>query len=119
MLLVFYAPWFGTRTGALLSIVVSLVATIAWFLMGNPYDIDPAYVALVIPLIIMGLSSLMMRIRGGKATFGLPTLRQFAHIDQARFGQRLLVVHMALGDRIPVDGFHRIGRRGRALPTAV
>jgi SSS family solute:Na+ symporter len=68
VLLVFYAPWFGTRTGALLSILVSLVATIAWFLMGNPYDIDPAYVALVIPLIIMGLSSLIERIRNGKAT---------------------------------------------------
>jgi SSS family solute:Na+ symporter len=66
VLLVFYAPWFGTRTGALLSIVASLVATIAWFMMGNPYGIDPAYVALVIPLIIMGLSSLMMRIRNGK-----------------------------------------------------
>jgi solute:Na+ symporter, SSS family len=66
VLLVFYAPWFGTRTGALLSIIISLVATIAWFLMGNPYDIDPAYVALVIPLIIMGLSSLMMRIRTSK-----------------------------------------------------
>jgi SSS family solute:Na+ symporter len=66
VLLVFYAPWFGTRTGALLSIIISLVATIAWFMMGNPYDIDPAYVALVIPLIIMGLSSLMMRIRSGK-----------------------------------------------------
>ncbi|WP_213741645.1 sodium:solute symporter family protein [Bradyrhizobium sp. dw_411] len=64
VLLVFYAPWFGTRTGALLSIVISLVATIAWFLMGNPYDIDPAYVALVIPLIIMGLSSLVERVRG-------------------------------------------------------
>jgi SSS family solute:Na+ symporter len=68
VLLVFYAPWFGTRTGALLSILVSLVATIAWFLMGNPYDIDPAYVALVIPLIIMGLSSLIERIRNGKTT---------------------------------------------------
>src|SRR5579872_3364958 len=67
VLLVFYAPWFGTRTGALLSIVISLVATIAWFLMGNPYDIDPAYVALVIPLIIMGLSSLIERLRNGKA----------------------------------------------------
>ena len=63
VLLVFYAPWFGTRTGALLSIIISLVATIAWFLMGNPWDIDPAYVALVIPLIIMGLSSLIERSR--------------------------------------------------------
>jgi solute:Na+ symporter, SSS family len=66
VLLVFYAPWFGTRAGALLSIVASLVATIAWFLMGNPYDIDPAYVALVVPLIIMGLSSLIERTRSGK-----------------------------------------------------
>jgi solute:Na+ symporter, SSS family len=66
VLLVFYAPWFGTRTGALLSILISLVATIAWFLMGNPWDIDPAYVALVIPLVIMGMSSLIERIRTGK-----------------------------------------------------
>jgi solute:Na+ symporter, SSS family len=61
VLLVFYAPNFGTRTGALLSILCSLVATIAWFAMGNPFGIDNAYVALVIPLIIMSLSSAMER----------------------------------------------------------
>jgi solute:Na+ symporter, SSS family len=66
VLLVFYAPWFGTRTGALLSILCSLVATIAWFVMGNPFGIDNAYVALVVPLVIMGLSSLVERIRTGK-----------------------------------------------------
>jgi solute:Na+ symporter, SSS family len=66
VLLVFYAPWFGTRNGALLSILSSLVATIAWFIMGNPFGIDNAYVALAIPLIIMGLSSLTDRIRRGK-----------------------------------------------------
>jgi SSS family solute:Na+ symporter len=68
VLLVFYAPWFGTRAGALLSILSSLVATIAWFMMGNPFGIDNAYVALVIPLIIMGLSSFVERIRSGKTT---------------------------------------------------
>jgi solute:Na+ symporter, SSS family len=68
VLLVFYAPWFGTSAGALLSILSSLVATIAWFMMGNPFGIDNAYVALVIPLIIMGLSSFVERIRSGKTT---------------------------------------------------
>jgi SSS family solute:Na+ symporter len=63
VLLVFYAPWFGTKTGALYSILSSLVATIAWFMMGNPFGIDNAYVALVVPLIIMGLSSMIERIR--------------------------------------------------------
>jgi SSS family solute:Na+ symporter len=63
VLLVFYAPWFGTRTGALLSILCSLVATIAWFVMGNPFGVDNAYVALAVPLIIMGLSSTIERIR--------------------------------------------------------
>jgi SSS family solute:Na+ symporter len=67
VLLVFYAPWFGTKAGALFSILSSLVATIAWFLMGNPFGIDNAYVALVVPLIIMGLSSLIERIRTGKS----------------------------------------------------
>jgi SSS family solute:Na+ symporter len=68
VLLVFYAPWFGTKTGALLSILGSLVATIAWFMLGNPFGIDNAYVALVVPLIIMGLSSMVEPIRTGKIT---------------------------------------------------
>jgi len=68
VLLVFYAPWFGTRTGALFSILGSLVATIAWFMMGNPFGIDDAYVALVVPLIIMGLSSTAERLRTGRIT---------------------------------------------------
>jgi SSS family solute:Na+ symporter len=68
VLLVFYAPWFGTRTGALFSILGSLVATIAWFMMGNPFGIDNAYVALVVPLIIMGLSSTAERLRTGRIT---------------------------------------------------
>ena len=59
VLLVFYAPWFGTKRGALISIVASLVATIAWFLMGNPFGIDNAYLALFIPLLVMGTSSLL------------------------------------------------------------
>ena len=70
VLLVFYAPWFGNRTGALVSILCSLVATIAWFMMGNPFGIDNAYVALVVPLIIMGLSTMVELLRTGKAARG-------------------------------------------------
>ena len=66
VLLVFYAPWFGTRSGALFSILGSLVAIVAWFMMGNPFGIDNAYVALVVPLVIMGLSSVVERIRTGR-----------------------------------------------------
>jgi len=65
VLLVFYAPWFGTRGGALFSILGSMIVTIAWFLLGNPFGIDNAYVALVLPLVIMGASSLVSRIRTG------------------------------------------------------
>lgn len=70
VLLVFYAPWFGTRTGALVSILCSLVATIAWFMLGNPFGIDNAYVALVVPLIIMGLSTMVEPLRTGKTARG-------------------------------------------------
>jgi SSS family solute:Na+ symporter len=68
VLLVFYAPWFGTKTGALFSILSSLVATVAWFMMGNPFGVDNAYVALVVPLIVMGLSSMVEGIRTRKIT---------------------------------------------------
>ena len=65
VLLVFYAPWLGTPTAALVSIVGSMVATIAWFLTGNPFGVDNAYVALLLPLIVMGTSALWQRSRRG------------------------------------------------------
>jgi solute:Na+ symporter, SSS family len=59
VLLVFYAPWFGTSRGALFSILGSMIVTVAWFLLGNPFGIDNAYIALVLPLVVMGASSLV------------------------------------------------------------
>lgn len=56
VLLAFYAPTFGTRRAALVSIVASLVATILWFMAGNPFGIDNAYVAVAIPIMVMGFS---------------------------------------------------------------
>lgn len=56
VLLAFYAPGFGTRQGALVSVALSLVATILWFIAGNPFGIDNAYVAVAIPMIAMATS---------------------------------------------------------------
>jgi SSS family solute:Na+ symporter len=67
VLLVFYAPWFGTRGGALVSILGSMVATIGWFLLGNPFGVDNAYVALVVPVVVMGTSSLLTSMRKSPA----------------------------------------------------
>jgi SSS family solute:Na+ symporter len=67
VLLVFYAPWLGTRGGALVSILGSMAATVVWFLMGNPYGIDNAYVALVLPLVVMAVSALVARVWTGEA----------------------------------------------------
>jgi solute:Na+ symporter, SSS family len=63
VLLIFYAPHFGTSTGAVVSILASLVLTIGWFLAGDPYGIDNAYVAFVIPLVVMSVTHLLRRVR--------------------------------------------------------
>jgi len=63
VLLVFYAPHFGTSQGALVSIIASLVITIGWFLAGNPFGIDNAYVALFIPIVVMSISQMMKQSR--------------------------------------------------------
>jgi solute:Na+ symporter, SSS family len=57
----FSAPRFGTPRAAVVSILVSLVLTIGWFLAGDPGGIDNAYVALVIPLAVMGTAELRKR----------------------------------------------------------
>jgi SSS family solute:Na+ symporter len=72
VLIVFYAPAVGTRGGALISILGSMVATIAWFVLGNPFGIDDAYVALVLPLIVMGVSSIVARAWSSKVAAAKP-----------------------------------------------
>ncbi|MGC7101369.1 sodium:solute symporter family protein [Amycolatopsis lurida] len=66
VLLMFYAPRYGTRGGALWTIVIALVATIGWFLAGSPFGIDEAYVAVAVPIVVMTLSHLFRR-RGADA----------------------------------------------------
>jgi solute:Na+ symporter, SSS family len=70
VLFVFFAPSFGSKRGAFMSILASLAATIIWFVAGNPFGIDNAYVALVVPLAVMGVSEIVKRLR--KTADGLP-----------------------------------------------
>jgi solute:Na+ symporter, SSS family len=59
VLLIFYAPHFGTSKGAVVSILTSLVVIIGWFLAGVAYGIDSAHTTLVIPLIVMSASQML------------------------------------------------------------
>jgi SSS family solute:Na+ symporter len=61
VLMAFYAPKFGTPRGAFVGVLLSVVATISWFLAGNPYGVDSSYLALSVPLLTMGLSQLFKR----------------------------------------------------------
>lgn len=54
----FYAPTFGTPRGAFVGVILSVVATIGWFLAGNPFGVDSSYLALAVPLLTMGISHL-------------------------------------------------------------
>lgn len=58
VLMAFYAPKFGTPRGAFVGVIVSVIATIGWFLAGNPYGVDSSYLALAGPLLTMGISQL-------------------------------------------------------------
>jgi SSS family solute:Na+ symporter len=61
VLLMFYAPRYGTRGGAFWTIIIALVATIGWFLAGSPWGIDEAYVAVLVPLVVMPISHVVRR----------------------------------------------------------
>lgn len=67
VLFAFYAPHWGSPRAAVASILASLVLTIGWFLAGDPYGIDNAYVALVIPLVVMGIAHLLGGASRGRA----------------------------------------------------
>ncbi|MFE6758137.1 sodium:solute symporter family protein [Streptomyces sp. NPDC057684] len=54
VVLMFYRPGFGSREAATWSVWIAAAATISWFLIGEPFGIDNAYVAIVVPLVIMG-----------------------------------------------------------------
>ncbi|MRX10162.1 sodium:solute symporter family protein [Pseudoduganella sp. FT25W] len=58
ILMAFYAPKFGTPRGAFAGVILSVIATIGWFLAGNPFGVDSSYLALAGPVLTMGISEL-------------------------------------------------------------
>ncbi|WP_260924450.1 sodium:solute symporter family protein [Novosphingobium sp. 9] len=56
VLLMFYAPRYGSKQGAFVSIILSLLGTIAWYLAGNPFGIDNAFIAVGTPIVVMTIS---------------------------------------------------------------
>ncbi|RYE77481.1 MAG: sodium:solute symporter family protein [Oxalobacteraceae bacterium] len=71
ILMAFYAPRFGTPRGAFYGIVLSVIATIAWFLAGNPYGIDSSYLALAGPVLTMTVSQIFKRTPNADAPVSL------------------------------------------------
>lgn len=61
IVLMFYKPGYGNSRGAVVSIVAALVATTGWFLAGDPFGIDNAYIAVATPLVVMTGAQLLGR----------------------------------------------------------
>jgi len=60
-LFMFYAPQVGTKAGATLGLVLSVVFTTVWFVLNNPFGIDNMYIALVTPVVVMLLSHIFKK----------------------------------------------------------
>jgi SSS family solute:Na+ symporter len=64
VVLMFYKPSYGSRRGAVIAILASLVTTTGWFLAGDPFGVDNAYIAVATPLVVMTVAHLVGRRRG-------------------------------------------------------
>jgi SSS family solute:Na+ symporter len=53
VLFMFYSPHMATPKGGVAALGLSVLATIAWFMLDNPYGIDNIYIALVTPAVVM------------------------------------------------------------------
>ncbi|SDE05206.1 sodium:solute symporter family protein [Sporomusa acidovorans] len=53
LLFMIFAPLMTTKTGGTVALVLSLIGTITWMILGNPYGIDNIYVAIVIPTVVI------------------------------------------------------------------
>lgn len=61
IVLMFYKPGYGSSRAAVVSIVAALVTTVGWFLIGEPFGIDNAYIAVATPLVLMTGAQLLSR----------------------------------------------------------
>ncbi|MDR3532376.1 MAG: sodium:solute symporter family protein [Rhodopila sp.] len=53
LLFMLYKPLLASKTGGAVALSVAVIATVIWFVCGNPFGIDNMYVALVIPAPIL------------------------------------------------------------------
>lgn len=56
IIMCFYFPSFGSKSGAFWGTIFSVVVTISWYVMGNPLGINSSYFALICPIVAMALS---------------------------------------------------------------
>lgn len=61
IVLMFYKPGYGNSRAAFWSIVAALVTTTGWFIAGDPFGVDNAYIAVATPLVIMTVAHLLTR----------------------------------------------------------
>jgi solute:Na+ symporter, SSS family len=54
----FFLPFFASNLGATLGLLGATISTTVWYLLGNPYGIDNMYVALLTPVVVMGIERL-------------------------------------------------------------
>lgn len=73
VVLMFFKPSFGSRTGAFVSILITVPMTIGWFLAGDPF-MDNSYIAILTPILVMTIAHLVSRNPADKAAdvFGHP-----------------------------------------------
>ena len=48
-----FAPHAASPRGGIIGLGASIVATVVWFALGNPYGIDSMYVAIAVPIVVI------------------------------------------------------------------
>jgi solute:Na+ symporter, SSS family len=56
-----YLPLVGSPRSAVIALVASGVATTAWYACGNPLGIDNIYVAMVVPMLVLAMQTVLVR----------------------------------------------------------
>jgi SSS family solute:Na+ symporter len=75
VLFMFFMPKWGTGRGAFVSIVLSLIATISWYVAGDPFGVDNAYIAALTPVLVMAASQVFASRRPSTETSRCPDSR--------------------------------------------
>lgn len=70
VILMFFRPSYGSRNGAFVAIMLSVVMTIGWFLAGDPFGIDNSYIAIATPIVVMTVAN-CLRTREGRSSTAL------------------------------------------------